>query len=350
MESSTTPGNGPQAESNGNIIESHESHATQVDDKVDTFPAPLEQRNADHKHVEEQRLRAWGDGVIPTDIAIENDGFSIVSAEPFGNSAWSVTGKLIANDLNESRTTKTMFVKISYGETGRVMLLGECKSSKIIHKLMADFIPKPLEYGKFEKADIPTYFYMSEFVDLDTTTAQDPSEFCKLLAEMHRKSQTLLDIKRNGTWPEYERPAHQVAEPSLIHGDLWEGNTGINKDTNLPILSDAGSYFAHNEMELGHWACEFSTIFGNKVYTDRYLESFPKTEPAEDFEDRIRLYSLKGGMNYSAGHPRSQLRTSAYNSMLYLCEKYAPIDGIGNYDESIDPIHTGARIVPHAEI
>lgn len=86
-----------------------------------------------------------------------------------------------------------MFVKISYGETGRVMLLGECKSSKIIHKLMADFIPKPLEYGKFEKADIPTYFYMSEFVDLDTTTAQDPSEFCKLLAEMHRKSQTLSD-------------------------------------------------------------------------------------------------------------------------------------------------------------
>ncbi|KAK1723075.1 Fructosamine/Ketosamine-3-kinase [Colletotrichum acutatum] len=309
-------------------------------------------------------------------------------------------------DLNDSRTTKTFFVKISYGETSRVMLLGECKSSKIIHELMADFIPKPLEYGKFEKADIPTYFYMSEFVDLDTTTAQDPSEFCKLLAEIHRKSQTLsdkfgfgvttcdgdrphvvewesdwavfyrklflhtlnLDIESNGTWPKYERAAHRVADyvipklltkltwegqpikPSLIHGDLWERNTGINKETNLPMLFDAGSYFAHNEMELGHWACEFSETFGNKKYMDRYLEFFLKAEPAEEFEDRIRLYSLKGGMNYSAGYPGSQLRSSTCNSMLYLCEKYAPIDGIGKYDKSIGPIETGARIVSHEEI
>lgn len=36
--------------------------------------------------------------------------------------------------------------------------------------------------------------------------------------------------------------------------------------------------------------------------------------------------------------------------MLYLCEKYAPIDGIGKYDKPIDPIETGARIVSHEEI
>ena len=32
--------------------------------------------------------------------------------------------------------------------------------------------------------------------------------------------------------------------------------------------------------------------------------------------------------------------------MCYLCEKYAPIDGIGKYDPGIDPSITGARIVP----
>jgi hypothetical protein len=37
----------------------------------------------------------------------------------------------------------------------------------------------------------------------------------------------------------------------------------------------------------------------------------------------------------------------AYNNMCYLCEKYAPIDGIDKYDPQIDPSITGARIVPH---
>ena len=34
--------------------------------------------------------------------------------------------------------------------------------------------------------------------------------------------------------------------------------------------------------------------------------------------------------------------------MCYLSEKYAPIEGIGKYDPSIDPALTGARIVPHS--
>lgn len=38
---------------------------------------------------------------------------------------------------------------------------------------------------------------------------------------------------------------------------------------------------------------------------------------------------------------------SAYNNMCYLCEKYAPIDGIDRYDPQKDPSVTGARIVVH---
>lgn len=33
--------------------------------------------------------------------------------------------------------------------------------------------------------------------------------------------------------------------------------------------------------------------------------------------------------------------------MRYLCEKYAPIEGIDKYDQFMDPSVTGARIVPH---
>lgn len=162
----------------------------------------------------------------------------------------------------------------------------------------------------------------------------------------------------------------RVLKPCIIHGDLWEGNMGINLETGDSLLFDVGSYFAHNEMELGHWRCEFSSVFRSKVYTRHYLRNYPAAEPVDEFDDRNRLYSLKGAINYSAGHPGCMLRrtcvsfniiyikkvpieltcvpfSSAYNNMCYLIEKYAPIDGIDKYDPLIDPSITGARITPH---
>lgn len=58
-----------------------------------------------------------------------------------------------------------------------------------------------------------------------------------------------LDLETNGRWPELERATEQVAtkvvplllgalqaegrqiKPSIIHGDLWDGNIGINMET-----------------------------------------------------------------------------------------------------------------------
>ena len=33
--------------------------------------------------------------------------------------------------------------------------------------------------------------------------------------------------------------------------------------------------------------------------------------------------------------------------MCYLCEKYAPLEGLGKYDREKDPSVTGARITVH---
>jgi fructosamine-3-kinase len=260
--------------------------------------------------------------------------------------------------------TRDGTAKIAYGETGRIMLGGEFESSKVIFETMSDFIPEPFGFGKFKASNPATYFYLSEFVDMDVTTAPDPSEFASRLAHLHKISQSPtgkfgfhvqtcdgdrahvvdwqeswasfytdlflgvceLDIKRNGPWLEYERAIEQVAskviprlltplqadgrhiKPCIIHGDLWEGNMGINMESGDSLLFDAGSYFAHNEMELGHWRCEFSSVFRAKVYTSHYLRHYPAAEPADEFDDRNRLYSLKGAINYSAGHPGSSLR------------------------------------------
>lgn len=71
-----------------------------------------------------------------------------------------------------------------------VMLRGEYESSKIIYNLMNDFLPKPYGFGKYKVSSPPTYFYLSEFVDMDVTAAPDPAEFTARLAQMHQLSES----------------------------------------------------------------------------------------------------------------------------------------------------------------
>ncbi|KAI0202638.1 Fructosamine kinase-domain-containing protein [Astrocystis sublimbata] len=330
-------------------------------------------------------------------------GVEVLSIEHFGKNAWTITGKIIGVDGDA--TERHFFIKVAHGQAGRIMLRGEHESSQLIYEKQPDFIPKPIAFGKYHVAEPEIYFYLSGFVNMDVTTKPDPAKFTAKLAEMHKLNQSPtgkfgfhvatcdgitphavdweeswavfyrnmllrvagLDLQRNGPWPKFERALHQVAfkvipllleplqadggtlKPCLIHGDLWDGNAGINSKTKELLLFDASSYYAHNEMELGHWRCEFSSVFRLQEYKDRYLEKYPAAEPVDQFDDRNRLYSLKGAINYSSGHPDSALRDSAYNNMCYLCEKYAPIEGIDRYNPQLDPSITGATIVPHAE-
>ena len=364
-------------------------------------------------------------------------GKTFISVEGYGHGAWSVTGRVIARDIdddehsyflkaspdNSPRNAATKCpLQVAFGEQGRVMLHGEHESSKEIHRLMPDFISKPIAFGKYDIDEPDTYFYLSEYTHMDNLTAPDPSECTAKIAELHRMSQSptnrfgfqtptcngkivnevqwdeswvsfftkllnrvcSLDSEANGQWPELERATTQIVtevvpqllgplqsgdqqiKPCLIHGDLYEGNVGICMETGDVMLFDASSYYAHNEMELGHWRLEFSSTFRSKVYIRQYLQNFPAAEPADQFDDRNRLYSLKGALAYSASHPGSFTRTTyehlqqligfankmtrAYNNMCYLCEKYAPIDGIDTYDPRIDPSITEARIKTHERV
>jgi protein-ribulosamine 3-kinase len=251
--------------------------------------------------------------------------------------------------------------QVAYGDHGGIMLKGEWESSKDIYKTMPGFLPEPFGFGRYKVQSPAIYFYLSEFVDMDVTSPPDPAEFTSKLTQLHKKSTSptgkfgfqvvtcdgkmahkvdwednwavfyrnlllgvcKLDEETNGPWPELERATKQVTEkvvprllgnldikPCLIHGDLWEGNMGIRMDTGESTLFDAGSYFAHNEMELGHWRVEFASHFRAEVYTRHYVQNYPAAEPVHEFDDRVRLYSLKAAINYSAGHPGSFLRTT----------------------------------------
>ena len=127
------------------------------------------------------------------------------------------------------------------------------------------------------------------------------------------------EVAQNGPQPDYEaaykmfaqevvpqileplQSDGRVLKPSLIHGDLWEENTGLNLETGSPVVFDASVMYAHNEMELGMWRADIYR-FG-KPYFRQYLSHIPPSEPVEQFDDRNRLYGIKFTVAHCLGWP-----------------------------------------------
>ncbi|KAM7202925.1 Fructosamine kinase domain containing protein [Naviculisporaceae sp. PSN 640] len=100
----------------------------------------------------------------------------------------------------------------------------------------------------------------------------------------------------------------RTVKPSLVHGDLWFGNSGVwNAPSSLgeegprAAVFDAACVYAHNEYEFGQWrpACN---KFGPE-YLEAYHKIVPKSEPKEDYDGRLDLYKLKFNTHVSALFP-----------------------------------------------
>ena len=81
--------------------------------------------------------------------------------------------------------------------------------------------------------------------------------------------------------------------PVVIHGDLWSGNKGKgrigNQEAIEDVVFDPSACYAHSESELGIMKM-FGGFGGN--FMEEYHRICPKTEPVEEYEDRISLYEL----------------------------------------------------------
>lgn len=82
-----------------------------------------------------------------------------------------------------------------------------------------------------------------------------------------------------------------MLKPSLVHGDLWHGNVGVDRATGEPLVFDAGSFYAHHEYEFGVWRQGWNRL-GREVGVQRYLGFGVRSEPVEDFEARVELYAV----------------------------------------------------------
>ena len=109
------------------------------------------------------------------------------------------------------------------------------------------------------------------------------------------------------------------------------------RETWALIWFDAGSYYAHNEMEMGHWRCEFNSVFRSKVYIRHYLQNYPAAEPVDEFDDRNRLYSIKGAINYAAGHPGSNLEKRLTTICAISARSMLPLTGLTSTIHELTP-------------
>ena len=134
------------------------------------------------------------------------------------------------------------------------------------------------------------------------------------------------DTERHGSWPELDAACKQLIDvviprllgvlqsdgreikPTLIHGDIWERNLGVDMETNKLVVFDPGCTYAHNEREFGEWRAWWAYYFSSAAYLRVYKRYIGPSEPASEFRDRQRLYTIHSYFNDSAGHDNSKSR------------------------------------------
>jgi fructosamine-3-kinase len=114
--------------------------------------------------------------------------------------------------------------------------------------------------------------------------------------------------------------------PVVVHGDLWSGNASRGKLPGMTeaedIVYDPSSCYAHSEFELG-----IMKMFGGfgGSFLKEYHKLVPKTEPVDEYEDRVALYELYHHLNHHALFGGGY-RSGALRIMKDLIAKYGSDD------------------------
>lgn len=208
-----------------------------------------------------------------------------------------------------------------------------------------DFVPWPYAWGKLASGP-ETYFYLSEFIEMDKKRKPDPDQLCEKLYQMHKESQSQSrafgfdintwraklpqNLKRNRSWEKFyvqllegvkeqhrkkngtskkletlvdhlitnvveqvlgplHTDVHNI-KPTLIHGYLWDQNVGVERLTGNVFIFDASSFYAHYEMEIALWRSKMNKVLKAEIYEKKYLQKMGASHPKDQFEDRIKIY------------------------------------------------------------
>ncbi|KAH6632839.1 Fructosamine kinase-domain-containing protein [Chaetomium tenue] len=320
------------------------------------------------------------EGDFPLDQVVIDEfppGTVVRSCNRYGASDWTVAARI--ETILASGEPKSYFLKCAEYDQGRAMLEGEFHSMNELYKVAPNLVPKPHGWGQLTVSNPKTYYYLCDFIEF-TGQKPDPFQLCEKLVALHKSSKSptgmfgfhikplrgnlplettwnpdwleffiqlfrrslALDQKVNGTWKDIGHLVelaikHVVprvlgplgadgrsVKPSLIHGDLWGGKIGTDSKTGKIYIFDASSYYAHHEMEIAIWRPHPASVVGSGVYVKEYLAQMGISEPAEQFEDRQKLYSACTALHAAACHNGDWFREEVHDKLKYLLEKYAP--------------------------
>ncbi|KAK3368071.1 Fructosamine kinase-domain-containing protein [Podospora didyma] len=318
----------------------------------------------------------FGDGntnLDPSVVAKLPKGCRVVSTQKHGTSFWASSGRI---DVQlEDGSPETFFIKVVSSQVGRRMVESEYESMTAIHGLLPDFAPEPIAWGTFE-INRDAHFFLCEFKAM-SGELPDPSQFAARLADMHQQSKSpngkfgfhVITYSGNlsqeneweDSWQKYfakglqhaldhelavQGPSEEInklaltifekviprllgplesegrsVKPSLVHGDLWYGNTAIDAFTDQCFVFDACCFYAHNEYELGQWR-PVCNKFGPE-YVKAYHSFVPVSPPEEDYEGRLELYKLRFNTHVSALFaPNPNLRAQMIGDMRDLVKRF----------------------------
>ncbi|KAF2261381.1 hypothetical protein CC78DRAFT_500107 [Lojkania enalia] len=318
----------------------------------------------------------FGGGNIEIDPSVAKvlpHGCRVVSTDGHGVSFRANTGRIDV-ELADG-TSRAYFIKIESKNVGKNMLHSEFESMTAIYQLVPDFAPKPIAWGTYET--IPdTHFFLSEFRGM-LLDMPDADQFAARLSALHQNSRSPngkfgfhvithagnlpqytgwedswetffakslkqaldLEVKAKGHDPEFDtlipaifnkviprllRPLEsdgRSIKPSLVHGDLWFANSGVESENGKPLVFDACCFYAHNEYEFGQWR-PVCNRFGDE-YVAAYHTYTPKSSPEEDFDGRVDLYKLRFNTHVSAlFYDNPTLREQMLGDMRDLVARY----------------------------
>lgn len=232
-------------------------------------------------------------------------GAQVTATEGFDVSYWAKTGRI---DIapQEGAPPQSFFIKVVSGDVGRSMVLGEFESMTALHRVAPEFVPRPVAWDAY--VDVrDTYFFLCDHRDMAVGAPPDPARFASLLGKVHHRSTSpegrfgfhvptyagnlaqhvawddsweafftksmrraleveaqrkghsrelasLSDVLFEKVIPRLLRPLEshgRSVRPSLVHGDLWYANAGIDVHNNQLLVFDACSFYAHHECKSG---------------------------------------------------------------------------------------------------
>ena len=152
---------------------------------------------------------------------------------------------------------------------------------------------------------------ISQSISIPTAPSSDrdwPRFFLSLVLSLFQQ-----DLELNGRWPVYEQAFDNVVHrliprllgclqsdgirPSLVHGNLSDGNIAVDAATGMPVIFSACAMYAHHEYELG--MSRVSACGLDEAYLDTYVRYVKPSHPRGEFRDRVMLYGIKFNLDSS---------------------------------------------------